>query len=513
MRTRRLYALFGLLATLLGVAAGHFVASLLNPASSPVLAVGSAVIDLTPTPVKEWAIAQFGTKDKPILIGSVLLGVLVLAAVAGVVARRRFRDGAIILMALVAVPVVAVLTRPTVEALDLVPAVVTAATGLGALWLLDSRARGVPGTEGPELPGVGGEAAAGPTRRGVVIAMGALAAAAAALGGTGRWIQTYRARAESIDLPAAADAARPLSKGLDDQVPGITRWITPNEDFYRVDTRLDTPVVNSEDWTLTIDGDVTNELTITFDELLEMPMIERDITLTCVSNSVGGEFVGGARWLGVPLQDLLDRAGVGSEADQILSTDFDGMTISTPLALATDGRDAMICVGMNGEQLPRAHGFPVRMVIPGLYGFISATKWLTKLTLTSYEQQEAYWTERDWATDAPIKISARIDTPRALAELDAGENVVGGIAWCQHSGGVGSVEVQVDGGGWQPATLGPDGGNDYWRQWYYRWDAEPGQHSIAARVTSGDGQVQTAARATPFPEGASGIHQYTVTVS
>ncbi|HET9421615.1 MAG TPA: oxidoreductase, partial [Nocardioides sp.] len=219
MRTRRLYALFGLLATLLGVATGHFVASLLNPASSPVLAVGSAVIDLTPTPVKEWAIAQFGTKDKPILIGSVLLGVLVLAAVAGVVARRRFRDGAILLTALVAVPVVAVLTRPTVEALDLVPTAATALTGLGALWLLDSRARGVPESEEPATPGVGGEAAAGPTRRGVVIAMGALAGAAAALGGTGRWIQKYRARAEDIDLPAAADAARPLPKGLDDQVP------------------------------------------------------------------------------------------------------------------------------------------------------------------------------------------------------------------------------------------------------------------------------------------------------
>ena len=514
MRTRRLYALFGLLATLLGMAAGHFVASLLNPASSPVLAVGSAVIDLTPTPVKEWAIAQFGTKDKPILIGSVLAGVLVLAAVAGIVARRRFRDGAIVLMALVAVPVVAVLSRPTVEALDLVPTVVTALTGLAALWFLDTRARAVPeAAEGPAMPGVGGEAAAGPTRRGVVIAMGALAAAAAALGGTGRWIQKYRAQAEDIDLPAATEPAKPLPKGLDDQVPGISDWVTPNEDFYRVDTRLDTPVVDSADWTLTIDGDVENKVTITFDELLEMPMIERDITLTCVSNSVGGEFVGGARWLGVPLQDLLDMAGVGSKADQILSTDFDGMTISTPLALATDGRDAMICVGMNGEQLPREHGFPVRMVIPGLYGFISATKWLTRLTLTTYDDQQAYWTDRDWATDAPIKISARIDTPRALAKLDAGENVIGGIAWCQQAGGVGNVEVQVDGGGWKQATLGPDGGNDYWRQWYYRWDAKPGQHSISARVASGDGEMQSPARANPFPDGASGIHQYTVTVA
>jgi DMSO/TMAO reductase YedYZ molybdopterin-dependent catalytic subunit len=168
---------------------------------------------------------------------------------------------------------------------------------------------------------------------------------------------------------------------------------------------------------------------------------------------------------------------------------------------------------MNGEQLPRAHGFPVRMVIPGLYGFISATKWLTRLTLTTYDDEQAYWTERDWATDAPIKISARIDTPRALDTLDAGETVIGGVAWCQQSGGVGIVEVQVDGGGWQKATLGPDGGNDYWRQWYFRWDAEPGQHSISARVTSGEREVQTAARANPFPSGASGIQQISISVA
>ena len=507
MRTRRLYALFGLLAALLGMAAGHFVAALLDPASSPVLAVGSAVIDLTPTPVKEWAIARFGTKDKPILIGSVLLGVLALAAVAGLLARRRFRYGAALLVGLVAVAAVAVLTRPTVEPVDVVPSLVTALVGVGSLWLLDRRAR-YEAEESDEPT----EEATGPHRRGVVIGIGVMVAFASALGGAGRWIQGYRARAEDIDLPAAADPARPLPKGLDDQVPGITEWVTPNEDFYRVDTRLDTPVVNTDDWTLTIDGDVENEVTITFDELLEMPMIERDITLTCVSNSVGGEFVGGARWLGVPLQDLLDLAGVGSKADQILSTDFDGMTISTPLALATDGRDAMVCVGMNGEQLPREHGFPVRMVVPGLYGFISATKWLTRLTLTTYDDEQAYWTDRDWATDAPIKISARIDTPRALAKLDSGENIIGGIAWCQQAGGVGVVEVQVDGGGWKQATLGPDGGNDYWRQWYYRWDAEPGQHSIAARVTSGGGEMQSPARANPFPDGASGIHQYSVTV-
>ena len=238
---------------------------------------------------------------------------------------------------------------------------------------------------------------------------------AAVVGGVGGQLVTkLRLRPEDVTLPDPTDPAPALPRGLDKQVPGITPFRTDNDDFYRVDTRLDTPVISSDDWTLTIDGDVDKEVTLTFDELLDLPMIERDITLTCVSNSVGGEYVGGARWLGVRLTDVLDLAGVGSKADQILSTDFDGMTISTPLALATDGRDAMICVGMNGEPLPREHGFPVRMLIPGLYGFISATKWLTKLTLTTYDAQEAYWTERGWATDAPIKISSP-DRHAALA--------------------------------------------------------------------------------------------------
>jgi len=244
-----------------------------------------------------------------------------------------------------------------------------------------------------------------------------------------------------------------------------------------------------------------------------MPMIERDITLTCVSNSVGGEYVGSARWLGVPLKDVLDLAGIDrTRADQILSTDFDGMTISTPLDLAIDGRDAMICVGMNGEPLPREHGFPVRMLVPGLYGFISATKWLTRLTLTTYADQKAYWTEREWAIDAPIKISARIDTPRALAQVDAGDVVIGGIAWAQQRGGVAKVQVRIDDGPWEDATLGPDGGDDYWRQWFYRWDAPDGSHDIAARAVAGNGDQQVTERAEPFPEGASGLHQLIVQV-
>ena len=510
MRLRLQYALFGLLATLVGMATGHLVASLMKPASSPVLAVGSEVIDLTPTPMKEWAIRQFGSADKPILIGSVLLGVLVFAAVAGVLTRRRFAVGAAILVVLVGIAAAAAMSRPAAEVTDLLPSLLTAVVAVAALWWLDRAAR--TGAVLREAPTDSHEHG-GPSRRGVLITMGVVAAATAVMGTAGRVIAGLRTRPEDVTLPTAAETAPALPKGLDDQVPGISSFRTPNDDFYRVDTRLDTPVINADDWTLTIDGDVDEELTFTFDDLLAMPLIERDITLTCVSNSVGGPYVGAARWLGVRLTDLLEMAGVGSKADQILSTDFEGMTISTPLELATDGRDAMIAVGMNGEALPREHGFPARMVVPGLYGFISATKWVTRLTLTTYAEKQAYWTERDWATDAPIKISARIDTPNALDSLAAGETVVGGVAWAQQKGGVAKIEVRFDGGPWQPAQLGPDGGNDYWRQWFYKWDATPGQHTVAARVISGDGEVQSAVMANPFPEGASGIQEFLVNVA
>ena len=521
MKNRLLYAAFGILATLVGVATGHFLASLLNPASSPVLAVGSQVIDLTPTPMKEWAIRHFGSNDKTILIGSVMAGVLVLAAVGGILARRNLRLGAGLLLVLVAVAGFTAMNRPTAEFVDLVPSVATAITGVAALWFLDRTARGSSGSpttktaEHPMdhlMPGSASMVTA-PSRRGVLIAGGALALAAAALGSAGRFIGKYRTRLEDIALPKPVDPAPAFPTGLDKQVPGITPFRVKNADFYRVDTRLDTPIIDQNDWSLTIDGDVDQEITLSYEDILAMDLIERDITLTCVSNSVGGKYVGGARWLGVRLQDILDMAGVGDKADQIFATDVDGMTISTPLALATDGRDAMLAIGMNGEVLPREHGFPARVVIPGLYGFISATKWVTKLTLTTYEEKTSYWTQRDWATDAPIKISSRIDTPKPLAALDKGENVIGGVAWAQQNGGVAKVQVRIDGDAWKDAELGPTAGNDYWRQWFYRWDADSGSHNISARVIDGNGNEQATVRANPFPEGSSGIQELIVTVA
>lgn len=273
------------------------------------------------------------------------------------------------------------------------------------------------------------------------------------------------------------------------------------------------PRVDVDSWSLTIDGDVEREVSFTFDDLTAMPLTERDITLTCVSNEVGGQYVGSARWLGVPLRDLLERAGIeGTGADQILSTDVDGMTISTPLAVALDGRDSMIAIGMNGSALPLKHGFPARMVVPGLYGFVSACKWITRMTLTTYDAEQAYWTEREWVTDAPIRVSSRIDTPKALSREAAGELVIGGIAWAQHVG-IERVEVRIDGQAWREAEMGPEVNDDHWRQWYLPWQAEAGTHYLASRAIAKDGTVQDAVRRTPFPSGSSGIQEIAVTVT
>ncbi|MCW2738745.1 molybdopterin-dependent oxidoreductase [Nocardioides sp.] len=502
-RTLR-HAAYGVLATVVGLAAAHLVAALTVPSASPVLAVGSTVIDLTPTPLKEWAIRQFGSADKLVLVGSVTVVVLLLAAVAGIVAAKRETVGLLIVVGLAGVAGVLAVLRPGAGPFDLVPALVAAAVAATSLWWLhrvDDQ-----GLTGPSS-GVDG-----PSRRGVVLATGGLAAAAVAMGALGRWVTSYRLGGTDIALPVATDPAPSFPQGLEQTYDGISPLRTPTADFYRVDTRLTVPTVDVDSWTLTIDGDVDQEVTLTFDDLAAMRTVERDITLTCVSNEVGGPYIGSARWLGVPLADVLAKAGIDStKADQILSIDVDGMTISTPLDVALDGRDALIAIGMNGEPLPRTHGFPARMVVPGLYGFVSACKWITKMTLTTYDAEQAYWTERDWAIDAPIKLSSRIDTPKPLSDSKAGTVVVGGIAWAQGVG-IEKVEVRIDGEAWKPATLGPQVTDDYWRQWYFEWDASPGQHFIACRATNKDGDVQSDVRMTPFPEGSSGLQEISVNV-
>lgn len=302
------------------------------------------------------------------------------------------------------------------------------------------------------------------------------------------------------------------------RIPGLSGFITPNRTFYRVDTALVVPAVDARDWRLRIHGKgVTRPLTLTYQDLLDSDLIERDITLTCVSNQVGGPYAGNARWLGVPLARLLKRAGVrppsrGGPADQLVARSVDGMTLGTPVETVMDGRDAILALGMNGEPLPFAHGFPVRMVVPGLYGYVSACKWLADLELTTFGSYDAYWVKRGWARRAPVKTGSRIDTPKPFARPEAGTVPVAGVAWAQQRG-IDRVEVRVDGGAWQTARLAAEDSTDTWRQWLWEWPARPGVHRLEVRATDRDGYIQTDRRTGTVPDGATGLHSVVVTVA
>jgi DMSO/TMAO reductase YedYZ molybdopterin-dependent catalytic subunit len=279
-----------------------------------------------------------------------------------------------------------------------------------------------------------------------------------------------------------------------------------------VDTALTLPQVSPHDWMLRIHGMVDHPVELSFDDLLKQPMLERDITLSCVSNQVGGRYAGNARWLGASLPALLRQAGVRSGADQVLSRSTDGFTISTPIETIMDGRDSLLAVGMNGEALPVAHGFPARMIVPGLYGYVSATKWVVDLKVTRFATDKAYWTKRGYSEQAPIKTLSRIDVPRSFARVKAGRVPVAGTAWAQHRG-IDVVEVRVDGGPWRRAQLAPVPGTDTWRQWVLEWDATPGSHRLEVRATDGTGAVQPQKRVPVIPNGATGWHSVAVTVT
>ena len=518
------YAVCGLLAAAAGMAVGHLVAAFVNPAASPVLSVGSTVIDATPTPVKEWAIKHFGTNDKPILLLSVAIVTALAAAGIGLVARRRPTVALVLVVGLAALAGLAAMTRPAALPQDIIPALAAAITGAATLsWLrglLVPRAaaatRGATGAAAGESPLDHTAYAPGtpstPPRRSFLLGAAGVTAGAAVVGTIGQSLSTPPSLPASFTLPTPTTPLPPLATGLEGTVKGISPFRTPNKDFYRVDTALVIPRVDVSSWRLSIDGDVEQPITLTFKQLLAMPMIEHDITLNCVSNEVGGPFISSTRWLGVRVRDLLEAAKVKPGVEQILSESTDGMTISTPIEALTDKRDAIIAVAMDGQPLPAQHGFPARMVTPGLYGYVGATKWVTRLTATTYAAQQAYWTQRGWAEKADVKTQARIDTPMGLATYPPGRIAIGGVAWAQERG-IEGVEVRVDQGPWQKATLGPDGGTDYWRQWYLPWDATSGRHELTVRATDGTGAAQTQTQAAPFPNGASGYHSVVVIIS
>ena len=362
----------------------------------------------------------------------------------------------------------------------------------------------------------------GTTRRQVLVRSGGLLAvlalAGTGAGAVGRALKSRFGAAESranLTLPAAAEPLAPIPDGVNAGVDGISPFTTPNADFYRIDTALTVPQLPAEDYELRITGMVDNELTFTFDDLVKRDVVEYDITLTCVSNTIGGGLVGNARWLGVRLDELLAEAGVQAGADQVVGRSIDGYTCGFPLEAATDGRNAMVAFGMNGEPLPLEHGFPVRLVVPGLYGYISATKWLVEIELTTFEEFEQYWVPRGYADKAPIKLMSRIDTVDGLGTLTRGADgtaAIGGVAWAQ-TRGISNVEVKIDDAEWMAAELGEALNDDTWRQWAYRWTpGATGRSSISVRATDGDGMIQTDERSEPLPDGASGHHQIVVFV-
>lgn len=511
MTRRRYGALAGLAAAAVALGTAQLFAVPVGARSAPLVAVGGVVVDTVPAQVKDFAVAVFSTHDKLALVIGTTVLVAGFAAAIGVVAARRLPVGLAGVALLGLVGAVAALTRHGASWAYAAPSLIGAAVGAGVLAALRGSLVRQPATATPEPDPEGAPAAQ--RRRFLRLAGGALGAGLVAVG-AGRWLADRRgvavARA-ALRLPVPASPAPPLPPEADQRVPGLTRFVTDARDFYRIDTALSVPQVDPATWRLRIHGRVRRPLTLTYEQLLARPMIERYATLACVSNSVGGNLIGNARWLGVPLRELLAEAGPLDGADQVVSRSVDGFTAGTPTAVLTDGRDAMLAVGMNGEPLPVEHGFPVRMVVPGLYGYVSATKWLAELELTSFHDFDAYWVRRGWAPRAPVKTQSRIDTPRTGASVRRGRVVVAGVAWAQHRG-ISKVEVRVDDGPWREATLAAVPSIDTWRQWRWEWDAPAGAHRLLVRATDNGGEVQTADAAPPEPDGATGWHHVDVTV-
>lgn len=500
--------LAGAVAGVVGLGVAQLVAGVVAPASAPLIALGDVMVNATPPWLKGFAVRNFGTHDKQVLLGGALVVALLLSMVAGIAVVRGRPWGTWLVLVLGAVAALAAATRPDASMLSVLPSLAGAIAGMFTLnWL----ARVI--REAVDAPG--GIKPAEATSRRAILSLGAALAVGVLAGGLGRILggrlrgaQTSRA---AITLPKPTDPAPPQPRGVSVGVPGVTPFITSNDDFYRIDTALVVPLLRAEDWKLRIHGMVEREVTINYQNLLDGALVERDLTLMCVSNEVGGDLTSNARWLGLPIAPFLKQAGPTAKADMVLSMSSDGFTASTPLSVLTDGRDALFAIGMNGVPLPVEHGFPVRMVVPGLYGYVSATKWVVDLEVTRFDQAQGYWTPRGWSELGPIKTSSRFDVPHDGDTVKAGPVTLAGIAWAEHRGLKG-VEVRVGDGPWLAATLGAEDSVDTWRQWFYRWNAVPGRYELQVRATDGDGAVQTGESAEPAPNGASGWHTISLTV-
>ncbi|MGQ0716164.1 MAG: molybdopterin-dependent oxidoreductase [Pseudonocardiales bacterium] len=500
-------ALIGLLSVAAGLGTGHLVAGLVSPTASPFLAVGGTAIDLTPSSLKDFAIRTFGTYDKVVLLLGMAVVIALFGVVAGLLSRRSRTPGLILVLLLGAVAVVAVMTRPNAGALDplapLAALIVSSATFAGLhRWALSAGERAAD------------TAAVGVSRR-KLLAGSAAVAAGAGLAAAGGQLLARRGGVEAsraaVGRIVPTVAARPIPAGADFAADGSPTFITPNRDFYRVDINLTLPQLRAEDWRLRIHGMVDRELNLSWADLTSRPLVERTVTMTCVSNEVGGPYISTSNFTGVLLADILEEAGVQRGADQVFTTSVDGWTCGTPTAdVADPSRQSMLVIGMNSEPLPIEHGFPVRMLVPGLYGFVSGTKWITDMELTTFDAKRAYWLQRDWAQRAPIKTMSRIDSPGSFGRVSRDAPITG-VAWAQ-TRGIEKVEVRVDRGEWRPAELSTEVNVDTWRMFRLRGRWEPGSHVAEVRATDRTGYTQTPDRAAPIPDGASGWHSVQFTV-
>ncbi|WP_107503822.1 molybdopterin-dependent oxidoreductase [Arthrobacter sp. ERGS1:01] len=517
MEARRYWILAGVVCVGVGVAAGELLAAFISPSASPVSAVGQSVISLLPGGMKEWAIHLFGTNDKTVLLDSMVVIMAVFAGLVGVLERRRRGLGQALIAAFGVVGILAVASLADTTAVAFVAPVAAVVVGMSLLaWVANRFLRPALGRQlkaefdaghGTHSEEPAAVVAGNTSRRTFLAYMGAGAAVAVIAGGAA--VMVRRAAVVVADLRAKIKLPRPLKAaptvpaGAELPIDGLTPLVTSADSFYRIDTALVVPAVNSDTWTLSVTGMVEREVSLNFAELLAKPMVETFVTIGCVSNEVGGNLVGNALWLGWPVRELLAEAGVKAGADMVLSTSTDGFTAGTPLEAMTDARDAIIAVGMNGEPLPLVHGFPARLIVPGLYGYVSGTKWLKELKVTTFAADQGYWTPLGWDALGPIKTASRIDVPGAGAKTAAGKFTAAGLAWSPERG-ISGVQVQLDGGSWQNATLAVALNKDTWVQWEAPLVLSSGNHELKVRAIDGTGAVQTGVAAPPEPNGATG---------
>ena len=526
-------ALAGVVAAAVALGVGELVAAADASGVSLVTAVGDEVIDRFAASLKDIAVALFGTNDKVALVVGIVVTSLGLGAGLGLASRRRRWVGVAGLAAFGVLGGLAFQRAPlTSAAVGWVSSVLASGAGIATLVALLRLAPVAPGTTptAPSSPaptegvGVGAGLVAAPRsagapglgrsdRRGFLLTAGALGAGAAGAALLSRQLRgpdPVASARRAVTLPRPDDAvAVPGEPAF--AVDGLSPYVTPIEDFYRIDTALSIPRIDPARWDLRVTGLVDAPLRLSYDDLLALDSIEVPVTLQCVSNEVGGDLVGNAVWQGVPLAELLDRAGLQAGATQVVGRSVDGFTAGFPTELATDGRTALVAYAMNGEPLPARHGFPARLVVAGLYGYVSATKWLQEIELARWEDVDGYWIPRGWSKEGPIKVASRIDVPRGGADLAEGTVAVAGVAWAPDRG-IAAVEVRVDDGPWTPCTLGDAASDETWVQWHLPWDAPPGEHVLRVRATTLDGEVQTDAVAPPAPDGATGHHARRVRV-